>query len=66
MELTNILSCQYIKDLSSNKNASIKASIDNSVMFIPLDPANSHFAEIMRQVEEGTLVIEPADEPETP
>jgi len=31
---------------------------------VPLDPANRHYAEIMRQVEAGTLTIDPADEPE--
>lgn len=27
----------------------------------PLDPANRHYAEIMRQVEAGDLVIQPAE-----
>ena len=66
VELINILSYQYIKDFSSSKNVSIKAFTDNSVIFIPLDPANRHYAEIMRQVEAGTLVIQPADEQPQP
>ena len=28
---------------------------------VPLDPANRHYAEILRQVEAGTLTIEEAD-----
>jgi hypothetical protein len=28
---------------------------------VPLDPSNRHYAEILRQVETGTLVIEDAD-----
>tara|TARA_B100000513_G_scaffold147321_1_gene68398 strand:- start:22 stop:234 length:213 start_codon:yes stop_codon:yes gene_type:complete len=35
---------------------------DERIWFIPLDPANRHYAEIMEQVEAGTLTIAPADE----
>ena len=41
--------------------ASIKATIDGTEMSIPLDPSNRHYAEIMRQVEAGTLTIQEAD-----
>ena len=34
----------------------------NSVKSVPLDPANRHYAEIMKQVEAGTLAIAEADE----
>ena len=44
----------------------IYVNIDGQEMTVPLDPANRHYAEIMRQVEAGTLVIQPADEPDTP
>jgi hypothetical protein len=30
-------------------------------MFVPLDPNNRHYAEILRQVKEGTLTIKDAD-----
>jgi len=30
-------------------------------MSVPLDPANRHYAEILRQVEAGTLVVAEAD-----
>ena len=39
----------------------IKATIDGVEMFIPINPANRHYAEIMRQVADGTLTIEEAD-----
>ena len=34
----------------------------NTATSVPLDPANSSYAEIMRQVDAGELTIEPADE----
>jgi len=40
---------------------SIKATIEGTEMFVPLDPANTHYAEIMRQVDAGTLTIAEAD-----
>lgn len=40
----------------------IKAVIDEVIFFVPLIDENRHYAEIMRQVEDGSLVIEPADE----
>jgi hypothetical protein len=40
----------------------ITAIIDGVTMSVPLDPANRHYAEIMRQVEAGELTIQPADQ----
>ena len=59
MENMNITSAQYTVDFDGN-NASITATIDGQEMSIPLDPANRHYAEIMRQVEAGELVIQEA------
>ena len=42
-------------------NSSIQATIDGIQMSVPLDPTNRHYAEIMRQVEAGTLTIAPAE-----
>ena len=39
----------------------ITATIDNITMSVPLDPANRHYAEIMRQVELGELTIQAAE-----
>lgn len=55
-----ITSAQYITGLS-NTNSSIRATIDGQELFVPLDPANRHYAEILRQVEAGELVIQPAE-----
>ena len=59
MDNMNITAAQYQADLQGN-NSSIQATIDGQEMSVPLDPANRHYAEIMRQVEAGTLVIEDA------
>ena len=40
---------------------SVKATIDGKEVFVPLDPANRHYAEIMRQVEAGELTIQEAE-----
>ena len=61
MDNMNITSAQYVADLLSGNNCSIKAAIDGTEMSVPLDPANRHYAEIMRQVDAGTLTIQDAD-----
>ena len=52
----NITSAQYANDRNGNQDG-IKATIDGVEMFVPLDPANRHYAEIMRQVDAGDLTI---------
>ena len=59
MNNMNIAAAQYITEEGSN--TSIRATIDGTEMFVPLDPENRHYAEIMRQVNEGTLTIQDAD-----
>ena len=61
MENMNIESAQYAVDTLSGANSSITATIDGVTMSVPLDPANRHYAEILRQAEAGTLVIQEAD-----
>ncbi len=56
----NITSAQYEADEDGN-NLNVKATIDGQVMFVPLDPANRHYAEILKQVEAGTLTIADAE-----
>ena len=53
----NIISAKY----QTADNQIIEATIDGITMSVPLDPANRHYAEILRQVEAGTLVIQEAD-----
>ena len=61
MAYPNITSAQYSKGANNTENVSITAIIDGTKMFVPLDPANRHYAEIMRQVDAGTLTIADAD-----
>ena len=56
----NIASAQYNADENGN-NSSVQATIDGQEVSVPLDPANRHYAEILRQVEAGTLTIADAD-----
>ena len=55
-----ITTAQYEVDMRGN-NSSVKATIDGQVVFVPLDPANRHYAEILKQVADGTLTIADAD-----
>jgi len=57
----NITSAKYVTDGEGGVNLIVKATIDGVVMSVPLDTANRHYAEIMRQVEAGTLTIADAD-----
>ena len=60
MEQVNIASAQYHQ--FDGEKVSINATIDGITMSVPLDRANRHYAEIMRQVDEGTLTIQDADD----
>ena len=62
MDNLTITSAQYVTDLMSGNNSGIKATIDGQEMSVPLDPANRHYAEIMRQVSNGTLEILAAEQ----
>ena len=61
MNEMNITTAQYIVNVQTNENTGITAVIDGIQMSVPLDPANRHYAEIMRQVEAGTLTIQEAE-----
>jgi len=53
----NITKAQY----TTSEKEIIKATIDGTEMFVPLDSANRHYAEILKQVKEGTLTIKDAE-----
>ena len=59
----DITSAQY-KNSFEGTSQTILATIDGVEVFVPLDPANTVYAEIMRQVDAGELTIAPADEEE--
>ena len=57
----NITTAQYVADPISGTNDTVKATIDGQEMSVPLDPANRHYAEILKQVEAGTLTVADAE-----
>jgi hypothetical protein len=61
MDEMNITSAQYTQSEFESSPSNIKANIDGVEMSVPLDPANRHYAEIMRQVDAGTLTIAEAE-----
>jgi hypothetical protein len=42
---------------------SIRVDINGVTSFVPLDPANTDYQNIMKLVEDGELTIAPAEEP---
>ena len=62
--MMNIKTAKYFKAPIGNpkkENTSIIITIDDETLYVPLDPDNRHYAEILKQVKEGTLTIEDAD-----
>ena len=53
----NITLAQYI---TAEKNM-IKVTVNGTEMCVPLDPNNTDYAEILKQVKEGTLTIKDAE-----
>ena len=58
MKITN---AQYMKDSEDKEVVTIRCDIDSITVYVPLNPENRHYAEILRQVKEGTLTIKDAD-----
>ena len=59
MDEMNITSAQYYA--VDGVNESITIVVDGQTLSVPLDPANRHYAEILRQVAAGDLTILDAD-----
>ena len=57
----NITDAQYKVDLDGVTKTIIRTTIDGTVYDIPLDPNNRHYAEILKQVQEGKLTIKDAE-----
>ena len=55
----NITSAKYVAD--DTGNISVIATIDGVEWGVPMSESNRHYAEILRQVEAGTLTIADAD-----
>jgi hypothetical protein len=60
MESMNITSAQYQVGIDGN-NCAVRAVIDGATLSVPLDPANRHYAEILKLVAAGTLTIQDAE-----
>ena len=57
----NIKEAQYVKEFKSDEIGSIRITVGDIISQVPLDPANTDYAEIMKQVKAGTLTIKDAD-----
>ena len=57
----NITTAKYMAD-KDGTNLNVKIVVNSVELLVPMDLENSHYAEIMRQVDAGELTIEPADE----
>ena len=57
----NITSAKYMADIKTGEDSCINIVSDGKLISVPLDPDNSHYAEIMRQVDAGELTIQEAD-----
>ena len=58
----SIQTAQYITDENGNTDTIIKITDTNGVItFCHANQSSRHYAEILRQVEAGSLTIEPAD-----
>lgn len=55
--MMDITSAKYL----NNDSKVIIIVADGQKLFVPLDPANRHYIEIMRQVDAGDLTIADAD-----
>jgi len=42
-------------------NHSVQATIDGTLMTVPMDTSNRHYAEILKQVADSTITIAEAD-----
>jgi len=58
----NIVSAQELEYFQDLNMGTLRVHYsDGTSLIVPKDPANRHYAEIMRQVEAGELTIEEAE-----
>ena len=58
----NITEVTKVKNPDGGENTNLlKATIDGTVLWIPKKESNRHYAEILKQVNEGTLTIKEAE-----
>ena len=56
-----ITNAKYKKELYSESNNYIEATIDGAKVSVPIDTGNRHYAEILKQVADGDITIAEAD-----
>ena len=61
MNITSAQKLSVTKNGVLIENQTLLVVIDNVEMSVPTDPANRHYAEILRQVDAGELTIQDAD-----
>ena len=54
-------SAKWDYDEQANKNVNVIVVMDGVEKTVPMDENNTHYAEILRQVDAGELTIAPAD-----
>ena len=59
--MTVITNAKYSKVLDSDSPNVVNCVFNGEQLSVPMNPANRHYAEIMRQVEAGELIIADAD-----
>ncbi len=52
---------KYVRDPFTGQVGEISVEINSITWFVPLDPENTDYQNIMKLVAEGKLVIAPAD-----
>jgi len=63
MDDINITAAKYAPNhpITGEASQSVIATVNGVELHVPANPANRHYAEIMRQVEAGELTIADAD-----
>ena len=57
-----ITNAKYLKStINPQEDINIKATIDGQEMYVPMVTGNRHYAEILKQVADGTITIAEAD-----
>jgi len=62
-EVMNITAAVCSVSDEGEQPTTIKAVIDGVTMFVPMDPRNRHYKEILRQTKAGRLTIAEAEVP---
>lgn len=53
---------KYINDGVTGQPTCIQVNIEGTVSYVPIDPENTDYQNIMKLVAQGKLVIAPADQ----